>query len=188
MFRYRDLLTLFDNMQHNTDLVFLAGTYIYNTVPLFQGSYNYLTGTSMATPCIAAISALLMSAKPGVTADDIRNLLQNTATDIGTPGKVHFSSLWLAEISLIPRLISRTMNMVTDESIHLKPLKVGIQWIVNSVNSDWFVVLLNQPPVISVGTSYDLTVNQTLSLNVSCSCKYSSLQAHIIQVWLTDKC
>jgi L-serine deaminase len=42
----------------------------------------------MASPCVAGIAALVMAAKPGTTAQQVRELLQNTAIDLGTAGKV----------------------------------------------------------------------------------------------------
>jgi subtilisin family serine protease len=42
----------------------------------------------MATPLVAGVAALMMAAKPGTTAQQVRELLQNTAIDLGTAGKV----------------------------------------------------------------------------------------------------
>jgi subtilisin family serine protease len=76
---------------------FFLGTSILNTLPASRSYYGYLTGTSMATPLVAGVAALMMAAKPGTTAQQVRELLQNTAIDLGTAGKVrarrpHFSS------------------------------------------------------------------------------------------------
>jgi len=60
------------------------GVSIYSTVP---GSYNYMTGTSMATPHVAGLAALLWSLDPSLTHDEVRNIIQSTADDLGDPGK-----------------------------------------------------------------------------------------------------
>jgi len=60
------------------------GVNIYSTFP--GNSYNYLDGTSMACPHVAAVVALISSEFPMWTADDIRQHLRYTATDLGDFG------------------------------------------------------------------------------------------------------
>ena len=48
--------------------------------------FNPFFGTSAATPHAAAIGALMLSGKPGLTIADARRAFQNTALDIETPG------------------------------------------------------------------------------------------------------
>jgi subtilisin family serine protease len=50
--------------------------------------YGYKSGSSMSSPYAAAVAALVKSAKPSLTNVEIRALLENTATDLGEPGKV----------------------------------------------------------------------------------------------------
>ncbi|NJN63991.1 MAG: S8 family serine peptidase [Acidobacteria bacterium] len=49
--------------------------------------YSYKSGTSMATPHVAGAVALMRSANAGLTHDDIKQLLQDTSIDLGTPDK-----------------------------------------------------------------------------------------------------
>ena len=49
-------------------------------------SYTYMSGTSMATPHVSGLVALLMSKYPLYTANQIENLLYSTAVDLGVPG------------------------------------------------------------------------------------------------------
>jgi serine protease len=44
-------------------------------------------GTSMATPHVAGLAALLVSQRPGITPAQIESIIRATARDIGTPGK-----------------------------------------------------------------------------------------------------
>jgi hypothetical protein len=49
--------------------------------------YSYKSGTSMATPHVAGAVALMLSANPGLTHDDLKLLLEDTAVELGEPGK-----------------------------------------------------------------------------------------------------
>jgi serine protease len=49
--------------------------------------YEYYDGTSMATPHVSAVAALVWSAKPTATNVQIRAALQQTAQDLGTAGR-----------------------------------------------------------------------------------------------------
>ncbi|MDX1778533.1 MAG: S8 family peptidase [Thermodesulfobacteriota bacterium] len=48
--------------------------------------YWYYTGTSMASPHVAGIAALVKSLHPDYGPDEIRQVLQDTAQDLGDPG------------------------------------------------------------------------------------------------------
>jgi len=49
--------------------------------------YEYYDGTSMATPHVSAVAALVWSADPTATNDEIRAVLQQTALDLGAAGR-----------------------------------------------------------------------------------------------------
>ncbi len=49
--------------------------------------YEYYDGTSMATPHVSAVAALVWSAKPTATNAEIRTVLQQTAQDLGASGR-----------------------------------------------------------------------------------------------------
>jgi len=49
--------------------------------------YAYLDGTSMATPHVAGVAALVWSAKPTATNQEVRNAMNSTAIDLGTAGR-----------------------------------------------------------------------------------------------------
>jgi subtilisin family serine protease len=55
------------------------GGLIRSTLPLEQGGYGNLSGTSMATPHIAGAVALLLEANPHMKPADVRERLQNSA-------------------------------------------------------------------------------------------------------------
>jgi subtilisin family serine protease len=50
-------------------------------------NYEYYDGTSMATPHVSAVAALIWSAKPTATNVEVRNALTATALDLGATGR-----------------------------------------------------------------------------------------------------
>ena len=58
------------------------GGSIFSTYPLEKGGYATLGGTSMASPHVAGAAALLLQAKPGTQAMDVRDVLQNSSDPI----------------------------------------------------------------------------------------------------------
>ena len=59
----------------------------FATVAVSTSDYGALSGTSMATPHVAAVAALVWSYFPNCTAAQIRTSLNNSAEDLGTPGR-----------------------------------------------------------------------------------------------------
>ncbi|MGD0495286.1 MAG: NosD domain-containing protein [Candidatus Bathyarchaeia archaeon] len=60
------------------------GVNIYSTV--LGGTYAYMSGTSMATPHVSGVAALIWSMFPNMTRDQVWAQLQYTADDLGAPG------------------------------------------------------------------------------------------------------
>lgn len=82
----------------NVDL-FAPGSDIFSTVP--GNSYDYKSGSSMSTPCVTGVAALLLSYFPALTTDQIKDILIRSSfkPDImvnqpgGSKSLVPFSSL-----------------------------------------------------------------------------------------------
>ena len=62
------------------------GSSVYSTYKSGVDSYQNLSGTSMAAPCVSGIAALLFAANPALTPVQVQDILHNSAVDIGTVG------------------------------------------------------------------------------------------------------
>ncbi|WP_053360755.1 Ig-like domain-containing protein [Bacillus sp. FJAT-27251] len=79
-----DAKAYFSNYGPNVDLA-APGSNIYSTLP--YGFYGGMSGTSMASPVVAGVAALVWSSEPGLTNKQVESRLYGTADDLGTPGK-----------------------------------------------------------------------------------------------------
>lgn len=63
------------------------GVSVLSTLPRARGSFGRLSGTSMASPHVAGVAALLFSKNPGASAATVVNAMTSTAQDLGSVGK-----------------------------------------------------------------------------------------------------
>lgn len=59
----------------------------YNNLDNAYRGYNYMSGTSMASPHVAGLAALLLSQNPQLKIAELRSLMRSTAKDLGDPGR-----------------------------------------------------------------------------------------------------
>ncbi len=94
------------------------GVLIKSSYP--DGRYRHLSGTSMAAPHVSGAAALLLGANPALNPQQIKKLLELTATDLGEPGKdIKFGSGLLGLSGIIeprPALSSENVSGSIEES------------------------------------------------------------------------
>ncbi|MFN6447102.1 MAG: S8 family serine peptidase [Nostoc sp. DedSLP05] len=56
------------------------GVNIYSTLP--NGRYGYYNGSSMAAPYVSGLAALMLSANPNLSADEVRQIITQTAVNV----------------------------------------------------------------------------------------------------------
>jgi thermitase len=57
---------------------------IYSTIP--GNDYDYMSGTSMASPFVAGAAALVLSQNLGMSPEEVKTQLEGTVVDLGSPG------------------------------------------------------------------------------------------------------
>lgn len=98
---------------------------IYSTMPTYNvymvtqygysKNYDYLQGTSQATPYVSGLAALIWSVSPGLTNDQVQGVIQSTAVDLGTAG--WDSSFGWGRINASAALAALTLNAATLDPI-----------------------------------------------------------------------
>ena len=91
------IISGFSNYGKSSVDVFAPGSRIYATVP--DGKYRFLQGTSMASPLVAGIAALVLSQYPKLSAAELKQILMNSGlpvvkkVSLGDDAVVPFSEL-----------------------------------------------------------------------------------------------
>ncbi len=86
---HNDALASFSSYGATTVDVAAPGVNTLSTVPVSMGSYASLSGTSMATPHVSGLAALIWSQSPGLTAAEVKSrILLTTDSKPGLAGKV----------------------------------------------------------------------------------------------------
>ncbi len=78
-----DTRASFSNYAAHVDVA-APGSSIYSAIP---GSYNYKSGTSMATPFVSGLAALVLSTNSTLTPDEVQAIIEQTADDLGDAGR-----------------------------------------------------------------------------------------------------
>jgi len=97
---FKSYTASFSNYGKNEVDVFAPGTKIYSTVP---GGNNYrnLQGTSMASPVVAGVAALVLSYNPQLTAQQLKWVIEKSATQISAKVKVPGSDDEMVQMSAL---------------------------------------------------------------------------------------
>ncbi|GAP94831.1 S8 family serine peptidase [Leptolyngbya sp. NIES-2104] len=81
--------------------VVAPGVEIYSTVP---GNYDFSSGTSMAAPAVAGVVALMLSANPNLTHDQVQQIITGSTNRLSTVNQtfamIDFNQAAIAETSL----------------------------------------------------------------------------------------
>lgn len=76
------LMATFSNYGKENVDIFAPGVKIYATTP--NNSYEYLQGTSMASPNVAGVAALIRAYYPSLTASQVKHIIMDSGTPLTT--------------------------------------------------------------------------------------------------------
>ena len=100
--------------------VMAPGSSINSAIP--NGEFQYLNGTSMASPHIAGVAALLLSTKPDLTPDQVKSTIVNTAKHVGDDvmaygnGRVDGLKVMANETFVAPSSLSFGRDQITQDT------------------------------------------------------------------------
>lgn len=81
----------------------------------YDGYYVMMSGTSMASPVVAGIVASMYSVNPSLTPSEIRSILYDTATDLGTSGRDDYYGYGLVNAyAALKEAVSETTESTTE--------------------------------------------------------------------------
>jgi serine protease len=75
--------------------------------------YAYYNGTSMATPHVTGVAAIVWSNNPSCTATQVRNALKSTAIDLGTAGRDDKTGYGLVQAKAASDLLATSCSSTT---------------------------------------------------------------------------
>jgi len=136
-----------------------------------EGGYSAWSKTSFSSPQVAGLAALLFSVNPALTPDEVQNIIQTSAVDLGTPGKdIYYgygrinvgAALKLASSINVPTPdrtppvvtitpTSGTITGMTNITVTATDDK-GVESVNLAVNGTMYGTLLSPPYVFSVDT------------------------------------
>ena len=105
------------------------GGNIRSTWPLDLGAYNIISGTSMASPHVAGAAALLLEARPGISRQELKTRLMNSADPrpwsgnptLGLLDVVHRQGAGMLDVSGA----AQATTLVTPDSLALGEIESG---------------------------------------------------------------
>jgi len=99
------------------------GLYVKSTLP--QNKYGVMSGTSMATPHVAGVAALIWSHSPNSSAREIREILEETAQDLGPIGRDDYYGHGLVRADLaVELLLSGNFTLHPTQTPTMSPIPI----------------------------------------------------------------
>lgn len=121
-----DLVAEFSNFSKTAVDVFAPGVEIYSTLP-GKDNYGSLSGTSMASPVVAGVAAVIRSYYPKLTAPQVKQLIMASVTKIDFPvmNPATGESTKLSELCISGGIVNlyNALKMLEDHQFPVKGTK-----------------------------------------------------------------
>jgi thermitase len=120
---------------YGSDLEIMApGTDIYSTKP--SDTYQFLDGTSTATPFVAGVAALMLSVNPGLTPSELRHTINVTAENLGASGWDSTTGWGIVDALAAVKAVSGPSTAIVDYPSTASPNEtLTIKWVVTGTGA-----------------------------------------------------
>jgi subtilisin family serine protease len=181
-----DTKASFSNFGPAVDLS-APGYNIYSTYP--GGTYKLMSGTSMATPHVVGLAALIRSYHPTYTVDEVETAMEVNAVDLGTPGRDDYfgygriqadqAVAWVAP-DLTPPVASLTVPGagVTNASELVHPV-VGFSESVTGADAATIALTTTGGAPIATTVSYD---DATRRATITPAAQLASRTSYVVSI------
>ncbi|PYI51237.1 peptidase S8 [Paenibacillus flagellatus] len=136
----RDDNSVEERSNYGPELDIVAPWSVFTTAA--GGKYEYRDGTSMAAPQVAAAAAMVWAKYPAMKAHEVRNLLRQTAQDIGEPGWDERTGYGLLRVDrALSEPYRNDMYEPNDRMADAKPYSIGRMIsaeLQGGADQDWF--------------------------------------------------
>jgi subtilisin family serine protease len=162
-----------DGVDHIKPDVSAPGYDVFSVKP--GGGYTKMSGTSMACPHVSGVIALIHQASPGISINDVRELLEGTSKDLGTEGKDNtFGAGRVNALAAVEIAISggRVSGNLTDSANN--PLQGTVHIVENNIDikvslSGKFMTTLPEGTYNLIGRAYGFVDSAPVEVSVVAS-------------------
>jgi len=150
-----DLRASFSSTGPDVELI-APGVSILSSIP--GDGYAYYSGTSMASPHVAGVAALVLSAKPALTNAEVRLILQQTAENLGL--KQEHQGYGLVRADLAVQVTSGTTPPASDTDPEPGTVTVSnISYSLSRNAKHMYVSVQLEPVVAGASVSIEVYLN-----------------------------
>ncbi len=140
-----------------------------NIISSYKGgasSYTSMSGTSMATPFVAGVAALVKAANPSLSSTEVTNIIDKSATDLGTTGFDNYYGYGLVDANkaVVTALNGQNDDPAPQPTPDPQPVPTPVPTPVPSPSKN---LALHKPAVASSIEGYTRTADKAVDGNNS---------------------
>ncbi len=149
------------------ELEFVApGVGVYSTIP--YNIYGYSSGTSMAAPHVSGALALMISYDPTLNNTEVRSILQQTAVDLGDPGRDEAYGFGMINVTHAFEIIEE-MNHTNSTSSEVTSFSSTITSLTTSETTTISSNTMDTSPTTSESITTSIITSETTGISLSTS-------------------